>query len=440
MNSFNKYLLIGKTMKVLLFSQISFLFFIGILSLNSCTEQVTKIDHGEIISDKLIIEAESYITSNGFLDLVVTPSKDSVISTNSSGWLAYDLEIEHAGRYQISVTVFNRTKTYKNIWIEDHFGNNDDRTYNITGEISIPPSMGSFENYSKDGSPLNEGKHKLKIHFDEGLKIDKIEFKLIKHHDITPVTLEQNTVGKEWVIAWSDEFDGSVIDTIKWTYDIGDWGWGNNEHQYYTQNRSENSRIEDGNLIIEARKNDMGNRWTSARLTTRGKVSFIHGKIEFRAIVPHEKGNWAAGWTLGDNYVDELSWPYCGEIDILESVGFEMNDTTGTGIAHASAHCGTYYFKIDNQPTAIIEVSKMNSDYHIYTVEWTSDYVKTFVDGIHYFTYEDNSTELSWPFDDPQNLILNLAMGGGWGGAQGTDESVTSVKMIVDYVRVYERN
>lgn len=423
----------------LIYKQIALLIFLGIIGLSSCTRQEPGVGNTELVGETLKVEAESYMTSEGAIDLVVTPVKDSVISTNSRGWLAYDLEVEHAGRYQVIVTVFNRSKENKNIWIEDHYDNKDDRTYNITGEITIPPSRESFNNYSKDGSPLNKGMHKIKLHFDEGLKIDKIEFKLMKHHDITPLTFKQNTTGTEWVIAWSDEFDGPSIDTLKWTYDVGDWGWGNNEHQYYTSNRSENARIEDGNLIIEARKNDMGNRWTSARLTTRGKVSFVHGKIEFRAIVPHEKGNWAAGWTLGDNYVDELSWPYCGEIDILESVGFEMNDTTGTGIAHASAHCGAYYFKIGNQPTGIMEVSKMNSDYHIYAVEWTTDFVKAYVDGVHYFTYDDNSTELSWPFNDPQNLILNLAMGGGWGGAQGTDESVTSTKMIVDYVRVYER-
>ena len=426
-------------MKGMLYSQYILILCVGLLSVISCRDQVLMIDNTEVVGENLEVEAESYITSDGILDLVVTPNKDSVVSTNSKGWLAYDLEIEHAGRYQIIATVFNRAKENKTIWIEDHYGNKDDRTYNITGEITIPPSMGSFGNYSKDGSPLNKGKHKLKIHFDDGLKIDKILFKLIKHHDITPLTLKQKTDGNEWVVAWADEFNDSSIDTLKWTYDIGDWGWGNNEHQYYTKNRSENARIEDGNLIIEARKNDMGKRWTSARLTTRGKVSFVHGKIELRAIVPHEKGNWAAGWTLGDKYVDELSWPYSGEIDILESVGFEMDDTTGTGIAHASAHCGAYYFKIGNQPTGIVEVNNMNSDYHIYAVEWTSDYVKAYVDGKHYFTYDDNRTELSWPFDDPQNLILNLAMGGGWGGAQGMDESVTSTKMVVDYVRVYER-
>jgi beta-glucanase (GH16 family) len=279
----------------------------------------------------------------------------------------------------------------------------------------------------------------MKFHFDQAMQVDWIKFKLLKPQDKTPVTLTQKTTGDNWEVVWSDEFDGTTIDATKWTYDVGNWGWGNNELQYYTANRTENARIENGHLIIEARKNDQGEPWTSARLTTRGKVSFLYGKIEFRAKVPVERGNWAAGWTLGDEYVDELSWPYCGEIDILESVGYEMNDVTGNGIAHASAHSRAYYFKLGNQPTATIPVENMNEQFHTYAVEWTPDGIDILVDGQPYFNYSDTSTALTWPFNKPQNIILNLAMGGGWGGAQGMDESINSQKMIIDYVRVYER-
>jgi beta-glucanase (GH16 family) len=165
----------------------------------------------------------------------------------------------------------------------------------------------------------------------------------------------------------------------------------------------------------------------------------VYGKIEIHAKLPAEKGNWAAGWTLGDSYVDELSWPYCGEIDILESVGYEMDNETGNGIAHASAHCGAYYFKLGNQPTGTIPVENMDDTFHTYSVEWTPEKIEAFVDGVSYFIYEDTSTELSWPFSDPQNLILNLAMGGGWGGLMGMDPSVDLQRMEVDYVRVYQK-
>ena len=156
-------------------------------------------------------------------------------------------------------------------------------------------------------------------------------------------------------------------------------------------------------------------------------------------MVPPNKGNWAAGWTLGDDYVDELSWPYCGEIDILESVGYEMDDESGNGKAHASAHCGAYYFKLGNQPTGIIPVENMHQAFHDYAVDWSPDAIIAYVDGKKYFEYNDTSSDLAWPFNRAQNIILNLAMGGGWGGLEGMDESVISQKFVVDYVRVYAK-
>ncbi len=270
--------------------------------------------------------------------------------------------------------------------------------------------------------------------------VDWISFTLLKRHQVTPQILTQHTEGENWVVVWADEFDkGSMLDTSRWTYDIGNWGWGNNELQYYTEGRMENARIENGNLIIESHKNDLNEKWTSARITTRGKTSFIYGKIEIRATVPLERGNWAAGWTLGDKYVDELAWPYCGEIDIMESVGFELDDQTGDGLAHASVHCGAYYFKLNNHHTSITEVKNMNEEFHLYAIEWSPDFIKAYVDDLLYFTYDDTSDTLTWPFNEPQNIILNLAMGGGWGGAQGMDETVTSQQIVVDYVRVYEQ-
>ncbi|MEM6768802.1 MAG: glycoside hydrolase family 16 protein, partial [Bacteroidota bacterium] len=239
--------------------------------------------------------------------------------------------------------------------------------------------------------------------------------------------------------AWADEFDGESIDTEKWTYDVGDWGWGNNELQYYTIENTDNARIEDGHLVIEARKNETGERWTSARLTTREKTSFLYGKIEFKAMVPREKGNWAAGWTLGDTYVDEKSWPYCGEIDIMESVGYEVDDETGDGIAHVTVHTPAYYFKIGNQISNTKDIIDIADEFHTYGVEWTPTEVKGFVDGEEYYLYDKTANELEWPFNIPQNIILNLAMGGGWGGAKGMDPNITSQKLIIDYVRVYEK-
>jgi beta-glucanase (GH16 family) len=361
--------------------------------------------------------------------------------SEGENWLSFDANVPESGRYHIALFV-NTQDTENSLWIEDYIDNKDDRTYNITGNINSITAINTneFQQASKTGSPLKKGIHKMKLHTKGKMRFSHAVFTLIKPHQTTPKVLTQSTEGSQWKMVWSDEFEKSGLpDTTKWTYDIGDWGWGNNELQFYTEKRAENARVEDGNLIIEARKNDNGYPWTSARLTTRGKVAFVYGKIEFRAKVPAQKGNWAAGWTLGDSYMDELSWPYCGEIDILESVGYEMDDLSGNGKAHASVHCGNYYFKLGNQPTGIIEVSNMQNEYHIYAVEWSPQSIKAFVDGKQYLTYNDTSSAMSWPFNEPQNIILNLTMGGGWGGQQGIDESVISQKYIIDYVRVYEK-
>jgi len=383
---------------------------------------------------EVVVEAENYASASAPFNVI---NEDvSYVEMDRAGWLAFDVTFETAGRYRSEVSASSNDEA--TIWIEDYYDNTDGRTYNVTGDIIIT-SQNQFEKFYVEGSPFNRTTHKIKLHLGQGvIKIDKIVFTLMKEHQKTPGNFVQNTEGNEWKLNWSDEFDGNELDTSKWTYDIGNWGWGNNELQYYTDTRRENARIENGHLIIEARKNDMGYPWTSARLTTRGKVSFLYGKIELRAKVPREKGNWAAGWTLGDEYVDELSWPYCGEIDILESVGYEVDDETGDGIAHATVHTPAYYFKIENQISSTKEVPNIAGEFHTYAVEWYRDKILGFVDGEQYYIYDKSANEKEWPFDKPQNIILNLAMGGGWGGAQGMDTTVTSQKFIVDYVRVYE--
>ena len=181
----------------------------------------------------------------------------------------------------------------------------------------------------------------------------------------------------------------------------------------------------------------MGQEWTSARLTTRGKFSFLYGKIEFRGKVPSTDGTWAAGWFLGDEYRDELSWPYCGEIDVLECVGSEIDDKTGTGINHASCHTRTYYFKEGTHITAVTDIEDMVNEFHNYTIEWTPEGITAFLDGEEYYTYDKTKDELEWPFNKPQNLIVNLAMGGGMGGS--IDPTADNEQFILDYIRVYER-
>ncbi|MDA9312846.1 glycoside hydrolase family 16 protein [Vicingaceae bacterium] len=344
------------------------------------------------------------------------------------------LNVPQTGRYQVSI--WGNLDDSTAVWIEDYINNKDERTYNITGSIILNEvGKGVI-----DGSPLAKGEHQMKLHSEGESTIDSIRFDLIQHHLETDSALVQNMSGSGWSLVWSDEFNGAgLADDSKWIYNVGNWGWGNNELQYYTSADLKNARQENGSLIIEAHKNEKDKYWSSARLTTQSKVSFKYGRIEFRAKVPAGRGTWAAGWLLGDTYQDELSWPYCGEIDVLECVGYEINDTTGYGINHATCHTRAYYFKQGNQIGSEIEVDSMHNKFHTYAVEWYPTKIEGYLDGELYYTYDKNADSLEWPFNQPQNIIINLAIGGGWGGKKGIDSSYTSHQYILDYVRVYEK-
>ena len=412
---------------------------LGISLAVSCGQkekQVAEEKEDVFATDNLvIIEAEDFLESGSAE--VAKNEKATFVTVGADGWLSYDVDFKIPGRYRTEIFASSDNEGGV-VWLEDYIDNKDQRTYNVTGSIVIQPND-QFQSFYVNGSPFNNIGHKMKLHVNVAeVHIDKIVFTLLKEHQTTPVTYTQKMDGEDWNLVWSDEFEGTQIDTTKWIYDFGNWGWGNNELQYYTDSRAENARIEDGNLIIEARKDDDGIPWTSARLTTRGKESFLYGKIELKAIVPREKGNWAAGWTLGDSYLDELSWPYCGEIDILESVGYEVDNESGDGIAHVTVHTPAYYFKINNQISSTKDINNIAGEFHTYSVEWTPEEVRGYVDGEQYYVYKENANDREWPFNEPQNIILNLAMGGGWGGAMGMDSTVTSQKFILDYVRVYE--
>ena len=408
--------------------------------LNQGDRDISSMDVNESSFDKIIIEAEDYNLSSNQFEKVEIDSTFRYVHPKSDGWIAFDINVLKSGIYGIKIHLSPVLKSLTTCWIEDYYDNKNDRTYNITGNFLINDFSPNFKTVSKIGTPLKAGLHKMKFHFDKEIKVDWIEFTLLEEYQQSPVVMKQNIEGSEWKLVWSDEFDKNYIDSTKWTFDFGNWGWGNNEIQYYTKSQPDNARVTNGNLIIEARKDEISNEWTSARLTTRDKVSFLYGKIECRVKVPTHKGNHSSVWTMGNAYVDEYSWPSCGEIDILETVGYEIDDITGNGLSHATAHGGGSYFKDGDKQNGLIEVANMNNEFHIYAVEWLPDGIKEYVDNQLYATYNSNSTDLSWPYSNSQNIILNLAMGGSWGGSQGIDEDISSQKMIIDYIRVYELN
>ena len=229
---------------------------------------------------------------------------------------------------------------------------------------------------------------------------------------------------------WFDEFDteGSPMNS-KWTYDIGtgDNGWGNQESQYYTS-RSDNVIVEDGFLKIKAKKETYeGADYTSARLKSQGKFSFTYGKVEIRAKLPSAAGTWPALWMLGSN-ISTVGWPKCGEIDIMEQKGWDKTKISAA-LHNQSSSGNTINVKLIDAPTS-------TTAFHIYSVNWTPDEIVFSIDGNDYYTYSpENKTEDNWPYDKPQFIILNVAMGGNTGGQIPEDFNESS--MEIDYVRVY---
>jgi beta-glucanase (GH16 family) len=237
----------------------------------------------------------------------------------------------------------------------------------------------------------------------------------------------------ETVPAWSDEFDYSGLpDPAKWGYDIGGSGWGNNELEYYT-NDVKNASVSDGKLTITAIKEEIGGRtFTSARLVTKNKGDILYGRIEIKARVPAGKGTWPAIWMLPTDWAYG-DWPKSGEIDIMEHVGYDPD------VIHISTHCEAYYFRLNNQKTAVKKIVNATNEYHVYRVDWTPYAIKGYIDGQLIFTNVNEGTGSKvWPFDKRFHLILNVAVGGDWGGAQGIDEDAFPASMDVDYVRFYK--
>lgn len=245
--------------------------------------------------------------------------------------------------------------------------------------------------------------------------------------------------GAERVLIWADEMEtDGPPDPAKWLYDVGGGGWGNAEAQFYTGNRLENARVENGVLIIEARQEPWPNArnprndYTSARLVSKGSGDWLYGRIEVRARLPFGRGTWPAIWMLptGDAYG---TWPRSGEIDIMEHVGFDM------GRIHGSLHSLAHNWLTETQPTGSLMLPGVEDNFHVYAMDWTPDGIRFYVDETEILNAPNPGTGWEeWPFDQPFHLILNLAVGGFWGGIEGIDPEIWPQRMEVDYVRVYD--
>jgi beta-glucanase (GH16 family) len=256
--------------------------------------------------------------------------------------------------------------------------------------------------------------------------------------------IEPNHAPAGYALVFGDEFNaGTMPDPSKWDYatERNAEGWFNQEKQYYARARAENSRVENGRLIIEARAETLdpgqypdwsGQKYTSTRLLTRGKASWTFGFFEIRAKLPCGIGTWPAIWTLPED--PKVVWPSGGELDIMEHVGFvpgEINQTV---------HTKAFNFGSGTQKTTKFQVGDACTAMHRYQMLWTPDFVLMGVDDQPKFMFKKVKKDRArWPFDQPHHLLLNIAVGGSWGGQKGIRPDAFPAKMEVDYVRVYQR-
>ena len=254
-----------------------------------------------------------------------------------------------------------------------------------------------------------------------------------------------STLSENWELLWSDEFNDEELDLTKWNKLNWKPGWVNNELQAYTD-RDTNIFLENGHLVLQGNiepgysgTDYVGNNYvadyTYGRVNTDDKFSTTYGRFDIKAKLPAGKGSWPAIWMLGES-ISSIGWPQCGEIDIMEHVGYDQ------GLVHGSIHTQDYNHMYGTQKSGSKYVDDVTEAFHVYSLEWSPFYLRYLIDNEpFFFVYNDSNGDFGkWPFNDPHYLILNLAIGGDWGGVQGVSASAFPMKMYIDYVRVYKKS
>ena len=250
--------------------------------------------------------------------------------------------------------------------------------------------------------------------------------------------LTNDKIPEGYELFWNDEFNSDTLNLKYWNIELWWPGAFNNELQSYTQHQN-NITLQNGYLYLRAQKdmpfNPNNPGYTSGRITTKNKVELQYGFWEVRAKLPSGNGTWPAIWML-NSIIDSIGWPYSGEIDIMEHVGYDPNRV------FFSLHNENLYANVyGSDQQSIYDDDQLENQFHTYAIEWDSTNIKGFFDGIEYFDYDKplGSSYSSWPYDSPFFLILNLAIGGDWGGVQGVDNSIFPASFVIDYARMFKK-
>lgn len=359
----------------------------------------------------------------------------------------FEIYYPDAGDYEVSLKLTNYTGQYETAKKTISIATSD-LLLSFTAVIDpLNPnvvqlkntSVGEYDSFKwiyRDREIENEIEHTAYFPFAGNYEI---ELQIFKNSSSSSLKKTVNILQDDpnyienWTLTWSDEFDGSAVNLNNWTFETGATGWGNNELQNYTN--GDNAEVVDGKLIIAARKvndNTEVGSYTSSRLKSQGKQEFQYGRMEIRAKLPSGRGLWPAIWMLGGNF-STVGWPACGEMDIMEYVGFQPNTIFST--VHTTAGYG------GNGSGGSMDVPTAEEEFHNYGLIWTEKKMVFYVDSadniIHTYSPAVKTIE-NWPFDQTAFFILNVAVGGNWGGAQGIDNSIFPQSMEIDYVRVYQ--
>lgn len=367
--------------------------------------------------------------------------------TSTSKTQQYEVYYPEAGKYTVTLTVIGTDGTRKPVTktvtiTKTDFQLSFTAEYNSSNQnniILVNTTQGNYDSFKWIYRNREIANETNTIAYFPFAGTYSIELQVLKNGETYSVSKTVNITGDDpnynsnFILVWSDEFDGNSVNTANWAFETGAGGWGNNELQNYTN--GENAEVKDGKLILTAKKvnnNTSAGSFTSSRLISKGKQEFTYGRMEIRAKLPSGKGIWPAIWMLGAN-ISSVNWPACGEIDIMEYVGYQPNTIHAT--VHTSAGSGS----AGSGSSKSLETAE--EEFHIYGLLWTEKELVFYTDSPENVTHKYapvSKTDNNWPFNKPQFFILNVAVGGNWGGAQGIDNSIFPQSMEIDYVRVFQ--